>query len=355
VGGVVTHSAETDGQAAVPDESTRNPLVRLDDVHVRYRVSKSVFSREKIDINAVDGVTLEVEQGQTLGLVGATGSGKSTVAHLIMGLVTPSSGTVTISGHDITTAKAHERHVIERIRQVVLQDPYSSLNPRMTVRDIIAEPLTVGRSVFNRSKAQELEDRVIELLHLVGLPENKIDSYPHQFSGGQRQRISIARALASNPKLVVLDEPTSALDVSVRAQVLNLLRKLQEDLGVTYLIVSHDLLTVAYLASTVAVMHRGRIVEIGPTEALYASPRHPRTLELLASVPGSDQSGILERPAGSVEDLPATACKYADRCLLRERLGNPAICVEVDPPLKVVEPDHSAACHFHEELRQLTI
>jgi peptide/nickel transport system ATP-binding protein len=342
--------------AATSDTTRRESLVELTDVSVRYQVNKSFLSREKITIKAVDHVTLSVEQGQTLGLVGSTGSGKSTLAQLIMGMVQPSSGSVVVAGHDISGMRGDDRREVEGLRQVVLQDPYSSLNPRMRVRDIISEPLTLGRPLARRRDKAKIDTRVSELLDLVGLPVGKADNFPHQFSGGQRQRISIARALAPEPKLIVLDEPTSALDGSVRAQVLNLLRKLQQDLGVTYMIVSHDLLTVAYLASTVAVMDSGRIVELGPTESLYHSPRHPRTLEMLAAVPGAVGGSLLTQPrplTETVEVLPPTACPFADRCTLRTHLNYPSRCTELVPELQVVGTGHQAACHFPAELAEL--
>lgn len=328
-------------------------LVRLDNVSVRYQVRSGLFSSRTVDIDAVDGVTLAVRSGHTVGLVGATGSGKSTIAHLVMGMVAPSQGSVTVAGRKLD-AKGGSPLELQAVRQVVLQDPFSSLNPRMRVGDIIAEPLTVGRRSRRSMTRSQLAKRVGELLELVGLPPDRADRFPHQFSGGQRQRIAIARALAPEPKLIVLDEPTSALDVSVRAQILNLLRRLQTQLAVTYLIVSHDLLTVGYLASTVAVMHRGRIVEIGPTTSLFTSPRHPATLELLASAPGFG-GAFLHEPRPSVGmPLPASACHFAARCTLRAKLGEPEQCVTEDPPLDSKGVDHFAACHFSDEIESLS-
>jgi peptide/nickel transport system ATP-binding protein len=219
------------------------------------------------------------------------------------------------------------------------------------VGSIIAEPLLHGLGMGRR----EIRERVAELLRLVGLSPSKADLYPHQFSGGQRQRISIARALAPSPQLIVLDEPTSALDVSVRAQILILLKDLQDRLGVTYVVISHDLVTVAYLASTVAVMHLGRVVELGPTQSIYRQARHPYTVELLASTP-SLTGAFLGMPARAEEDasaLPATACPYAPRCVLRERLGRPARCVEEAPALSPAGASHQAACHFSGEVGTL--
>ena len=264
------------------------PLVRLSDLKVVYRSHQGI-TRRLVEIRAVDGVSLSIARGQTLGLVGGTGSGKSTVGQVVMGMLPPTSGRVEIDGHDLWTLSPAERLAIQRHVHVVMQDPYSSLDPRMTVADIIAEPLTLGAPVRGAAR-QEINKRVTELLGLVGLPAHRASAYPHQFSGGQRQRIAIARALAPRPELIVLDEPTSALDVSVRAQILTLLKTLQDELGVTYLIISHDLVTVAYLASEVAVMHRGQIVEQGRMQQLYRAPTHPYTIELIASLPRADQS-----------------------------------------------------------------
>jgi ABC-type glutathione transport system ATPase component len=272
-------------------------LVVLDNVTVAYG-GRSLLRPRRKAIVAVDAVSLAVPKGQTTGIVGGTGAGKSTIAKLVMGMVAPTSGSVRIAGHDVA-ARGADRLKLQRLRQVVLQDPFSSLDPRLSVREIIAEPLMLGR----RPRRADVDARVEELLTLVGLPPSRAKLYPHQFSGGQRQRISIARALAPRPELIVLDEPTSALDVSVRAQILLLLKRLQDELGVTYLIISHDMVTVAYLASTVAVMAAGRVVEIGPTKQLFRSPEHEYTRELLASIPNTTGSW-LEQPDAPTEPAP---------------------------------------------------
>ncbi len=274
-------------------------LVLLDGVSVVYG-GRRLIGADRPPIVAVDDVSLSVPRGETTGIVGGTGAGKSTIAKLVMGMVAPTAGTVRVAGHDLARVQGRDRLDLQRLRQVVLQDPFSSLDPRMTVRDIVAEPLTLGRRVPRK----QLDARVAELLTLVGLPPGRADLYPHQFSGGQRQRISIARALAPKPELIVLDEPTSALDVSVRAQILILLKRLQAELGVTYLIISHDLLTVAYLASTVAVMAAGRVVEVGPTAQLFKAAEHPYTKELLASIPSTTGSW-LDAADGAAEPDPA--------------------------------------------------
>lgn len=332
----------------VADNDRAVAVVSLDQVSVVYRSGGGVFGRRGTPIVAVDGVSVDVVRGRSLGIVGATGSGKSTLAQLVMGMVEPTSGTVRIEG-------SPPRDMRGRV-QIVMQDPYSSLDARMTARDIIAEPLTLGRRLRGDEAAQ-VDARVRELLALVGLPENRGARYPHQFSGGQRQRIAIARALASNPSLVVLDEPTSALDVSVKAQILNLLRGLQESLGVTFLVVSHDLVTVGYLAADVIVMHRGQIVERGPTKAIFREPRHPYTLELLSSSPGASGE-FLTRPRPvdvAPESVPATACRYAYRCTLRTSLGYPDRCLEVPPTLAPEGAEHAARCHFSAEVTRLVV
>lgn len=275
---------------APPVETAGSSLVRLEDVHVHFELRAGMFGARKAIIRAVDGVSFSAAKGETLGLVGSSGSGKSTIARLIMGMQRPTSGAVFVGGQDIGLISRDARRALERSRQIVLQDPFSSLNPRMKVRDIIAEPIMPRLYLPGRAAKAKIDDRVEKLLDLVGLPRNRADLYPQQFSGGQRQRIAIARALAPQPDVLILDEPTSALDVSVRAQILTLLKDLQARLGLTYLVISHDLITVAYLASTVAVMHAGKIVESGPTAQVYDRPQHPVTLELLASNPSSGKN-----------------------------------------------------------------
>jgi oligopeptide transport system ATP-binding protein len=343
-------AGETDPDTEVEPEV----IISLKDLHVTYQVRRGWFSRDRVDINAVDGVDLIVRRGRTTGLVGGTGSGKSTIAQVVMSMVEPTSGEALVGGHDLAKVKGQERLALQRLVQVVLQDPYSSLDPRMKVGSIIAEPLTLGRPQPTGNRRKAIDARVAELLGLVGLRANRAGRYPHQFSGGQRQRIAIARALAPNPELIVLDEPTSALDVSVRAQILTLLKRIQVELGVTYLIISHDLVTVAYLASDVAVMNQGRIVEFAPTRMLYRQPRHPYTLELLASAPGADRSSLAQaRPAPPAQPLPEGGCRFAPRCRLRASLGDPARCIEEDPQLIEVGPKHEAACHFADKVPSL--
>jgi len=337
---------------AVPGETTN--IVELTDLTVRYRARAGWLGQHSTDVVAVDGVSLSVAKGQTLGIVGGTGSGKTTVAHVIMGMVAATGGTAVVAGHRIDPGRRDDQQRWQRDVQVVMQDPYSSLDPRMRVREIIAEPLTVADPARRRTRA-EIRERVDEVLRMVGLSPAKAALYPHQFSGGQRQRIAIARALALEPTLIVLDEPTSALDVSVRAQILNLLRDLHAKLDLTYVIISHDLVTVAYLATEVAVMHLGRVVERGPTDRIFSTPGHPYTLELLASMPNA--TGKFLRGLGPARQPPsglATGCRYAYRCALREELGRPERCEREDPALRPVAPTQSAACHFTDRIFMLT-
>jgi oligopeptide/dipeptide ABC transporter ATP-binding protein len=336
----------------------RHALVEIQGLTVDFDVSGSRFKKGTRIVRAVDDVDLLIERGKTLGLVGGTGSGKSTIAQVVMGIVTPTAGKVMIAGREPLTLSGKALQAHRQRVQVVLQDPYSSLDPRMRVGDIIAEPLTLGRPGAGRNPA--IKARVIELLGLVGLPAAKADLYPHQFSGGQRQRIAIARALAPAPEIIVLDEPTSALDVSVRAQILTLLKRLQDQLNVTYLVISHDLVSVAYLASTVAVMYAGRIVEIGPTREIYRAAKHPYTLLLHESAPNADgaflrvlQPAILAPRADGIH-TSTDGCRYASRCGLRVRLGNPARCLDEEPLLLEQGIGHQAACHFPEQAARIS-
>lgn len=296
-------------------------------------------------VRAVDGVSLHVRRSQTLGLVGESGSGKSTVARLLLHLEKPTSGRVLMGGRDLVAMSGRELRQQRRHMQIVFQDPFAALNRRKVVEQIIGLPLSVHYGLTGAARAA----RVRELLDLVGLRRELADRYPHQMSGGQCQRVGIARALAVQPEFVVLDEAVSAVDVSVRAQLLNLLKDLQARLGLTYLFVSHDLAVVRYMARSVAVMYHGRIVESGSRESLFDNPLHPYTHSLLKAipVPQPEQERANARAriarADDADTVPDTGCRFRARCPLGRMSSR---CADDDPQLTAVAPDHSVACHF---------
>ena len=270
------------------------PLLTVGDLKVHFPIRRGfLFDRTVGHVKAVDGVSFEIEEGKTLGLVGESGSGKSTTAYAVLQLLRPTAGSVRFLGRELTQLPPEELRRMRREMQIVFQDPYASLNPRMTVGRILAEPLRT-HGIGNRRTRRA---SVARLLELVGLEASYTNRYPHEFSGGQRQRIGIARALALNPKLIVCDEPVSALDVSIQAQILNLLKDLQGDLGVAYLFIAHDLAVVRAMSDTIAVMHEGRIVEQGPAELVYTRPQTDYTRALLAAVPVADPERMQRRKA----------------------------------------------------------
>jgi ABC-type oligopeptide transport system ATPase subunit len=268
------------------------PLLAVTDLKVHFPIRRGfLLDRTVGHVKAVDGVSFEIEEGQTLGLVGESGSGKSTTAYAALQLIRPTAGSVRFLGRELTRLRPEELRRMRREMQIVFQDPYASLNPRMTVGRILAEPLRTHGIGSRRTRRAS----VARLLELVGLEASYTNRYPHEFSGGQRQRIGIARALALNPKLIVCDEPVSALDVSIQAQILNLLKDLQRDLGLTYLFIAHDLAVVRAMSNTIAVMHEGRIVEQGPAEQVYTQPQTDYTRALLAAVPVADPERMQRR------------------------------------------------------------
>jgi oligopeptide/dipeptide ABC transporter ATP-binding protein len=318
-------------------------LLEVEGVSRQFVARRSVLGRPTAVLTAVDGVSFSLAAGQTLALVGESGSGKSTLGRLVLRLIDPTAGHIRFDGRDVTALKERALRPLRRNAQLIFQDPYASLNPRMTVGQILAEPLALHDVVPPARRAE----RVNELLRLVGLEPRMIGRYPHEFSGGQRQRIAIARALAVEPKLIVCDEPVSALDVSIRAQVINLLRDLQQRLGLAYIFISHDLAVVKHIADRIAVMHLGRIVEIGPSQALFANPRHPYSRALLSAIPvpepGAKRERIILRGETPSALHPPAGCAFHTRCPFTV-----ARCEAEQPEL--IGGSHATACHRADEL-----
>jgi len=321
------------------------PLVEVRDLVKHFPLTRGIVFQKKVGaVHAVDGVSFDVLRGETLGIVGETGCGKTTTARLMMRLLEPTSGTVRFEGEDVTHLRKRALKPLRRQVQMIFQDPYSSLNPRKTVGAIIGAPFAIQ----GLEEGKEPRRRAVqELMEQVGLNPEHYNRYPHEFSGGQRQRIGVARALALKPKLIIADEPVSALDVSIQAQILNLLRRLQKELGLTLVLIAHDLSVVKHMCDRVAVMYLGKIVEFADNDALYGHPRHPYTGALLSAVPVPEprlaESRRVEVPAGDVPSPtnPPRACRFHPRCPKAQE-----ICAREEPPLESKGAGTLAACHF---------
>jgi oligopeptide/dipeptide ABC transporter ATP-binding protein len=325
------------------------PLVEIEHLKVWFPIrSGLVLDRHVGDVRAVDDVSLSIGRGETVGLVGESGCGKSTMGRAILRLYDPTGGSIRFDGRDITHLSESELRPLRRRMQMIFQDPFSSLNPRHSVGRMVGEPMRVHR-VGNR---RTINGRVRELLSIVGLPADAVTRYPHEFSGGQRQRIGLARALALNPDFIVCDEPVSALDVSIQAQIVNLLERLQEEFELTYLFIAHDLAVVRHISDRIAVMYLGTIVEVSPADELYDNPLHPYTISLLSAIPIPDP--VVERQRETIllqGDLPSPAnpppaCRFHTRCPYVQ----PTLCRDEVPPLRETE-GHLVACHWAEQIK----
>jgi peptide/nickel transport system ATP-binding protein len=336
-------AAASPGQPRPVPGDADAPLLQITNVVKEFPVTAGILQRQVARVHAVSGVSFTVNAGETYGLVGESGCGKTTIGRVIVALERPTSGTVTLRGRTVSALSGGDLRRNRRDLQLMFQDPYSSLDPRMRVGAIIREPLTI-QHIGSREQQQQ---RVFELLDEVGLPRNAVERYPHEFSGGQRQRIGLARALTLNPQVIVADEPVSALDVSIRAQVLNLMKRLQADHGLTYVVISHDLAVVKYMADRIGVMYLGKLVEQGSGDDIYQHAAHPYTAGLIATIPVPDPKvARLSTDAGISGELPSaieppSGCRFRTRCPFAQQL-----CADEEPQLRSFGPGHVAACHF---------
>ena len=326
-------------------------LLEIVNLTKHFLVKKGLIFQSSVgQVRAVDDVSFAIKPGKTLGLVGESGSGKTTISKMILGLYRPDSGQIFFKGTDLASSQGSKLRSLRRSIGAVFQDPYASLDPRMTIADIVTEPMIV----HNYLTAQERRLKLLELLEKVGLRQDDANRYPHQFSGGQRQRIAIARALALSPELVISDEAVSALDVSVQGKIVNLLMDLQEELGLSYLFIGHDLNVVKQVSDEIAVMYLGRIVERGNAQEIFRNPRHPYTQALIAAIPVADPKVMRARQLLILQgEMPSAlspigGCRFNSRCKFAQD-----VCRSADPPLLEVDPGHFVACHFEAQIPRM--
>ena len=329
------------------DVAPGETLLEVRDLKKWFPITGGILSRVVANVQAVDGVSFDIYKGETLGLVGESGCGKTTTGRLILRLIEPTAGTVHFEGVDVLALRGEQMRRLRREMQIIFQDPYASLNPRMTIGDIIGEPL----EIHGVARGKDKEQRVASLLERVGLRAAHARRFPHEFSGGQRQRIGIARALALNPKLIICDEPVSALDVSIQSQVLNLLKELQQEFGLTYLFIAHGLHVVKHVSDRVGVMYLGKLVEVAASKDLFDAPKHPYTEALLSAIPVPDPTAKRERIVleGDVPSPvhPPTGCRFNTRCPYVMD-----VCRQVEPQLTDLGGGHMVACHLRVPVAQ---
>ena len=323
------------------EENKKEPILRVEDLKVHFNAGGGLFKPKKF-VKAVDGVSFEIQEGETFGLVGESGCGKSTTGRAIVKIYNPTEGKIYYKGEDITSIKGDALKEFRRNVQMIFQDPYASLNPRMTVGEIIREPMDI-HNIYKTK--EEREQRVRELLEIVGLKPDHIRRYPHEFSGGQRQRIGIARSLALDPSFIVCDEPLSALDVSIQSQIINLMMDMQEERKISYIFISHDLSVVKHISNRVGVMYLGSLVELADKDEIYENPQHPYTKALMAAIPKPDptQRSSMEAIHGEIPsnvNVPS-GCKFHPRCPYAKD-----ICKTQEPAAKEIKPGHVVLCHF---------